>query len=335
MKSLLLFSLSLLISISTQAQSKKEIKDFEYVNGATVHKKFYDNDEWAICKFSIIYKLSTASVAKDMAKNKEVGAKVKSSSGAYAMLEGVSEADLQVITNKVAENFIKRMKDEAGVSIVGWSEIKNASNTDKLLESAEEKEIYSKSQGLAYAMTFQDAPHYNRVVVLIPGGKKLSKEIDKHVVEVSMIIDFADVVAEADAVVNITGRSSTAISYEWGESADQKIYTGVRLMGNIGGNDAGEANLSLATTKLFAHDKYGYYFGISGGVGYVSDVSFADSIEKNEGEVPAILANRRNNKIEYASTFNVSTTPAKYEEAVLDVTNKWFDNIIKYYTWNQ
>ena len=37
------------------------------------------------------------------------------------------------------------MKDEAGVSIVGWSEIKNASNTDKLLESAEEKEIYSKS----------------------------------------------------------------------------------------------------------------------------------------------------------------------------------------------
>jgi hypothetical protein len=64
-------------------------------------------------------------------------------------------------------------------------------------------------------------------------------------------------------------------------------------------------------------------------------VAFAEKIEPNEGNIPEVLDNRKNNKIEYVNTFDVFTTPEKYGDAVMDVANKYFDLIIKYYNWHK
>lgn len=63
---------TLLFIAGIYAQDKKEMKELEKQYMAfTDHKQFYKNKEWAMCKFSIVYKLSTAMTAKDVAKNKE------------------------------------------------------------------------------------------------------------------------------------------------------------------------------------------------------------------------------------------------------------------------
>jgi hypothetical protein len=331
----MLLAIIILASGQLFAQSKKEIKDFESTYAADIHKKFVNNPDWAMCKLSIIYKLSTANLDKAVVENKELNSKVKTSSGAYAMLNGVSEEDLQAITDKVAQSFIKRMKDEAGVNVTTWSEIKKAKNINKLLGEAEDREIYSKSQGLAYAMSYEETPHYNKVIVLIPGGKKLSKEIDKQVMELQLIIDFAEVTSESNAYIQVTDRSPSTISYAYGKSADQKIYTGVRLLTNIGSQNTWEAATDNTRTGIKGHDLYGYYFFVGPANNIISDVAFAKKIEPNEGNIPEVLDNRKNNKIEYVNTFDVFTTPEKYGEAVLDVANQYFDLIIKYYNWNK
>lgn len=308
------------------AQNKDEIKDIEKEYAMfTNHDKFFKNKEWAMCKFSVVYKLTTAMVSKSMVKNDEI--KVKSSSGAYAILNGVSEEDLQKITNRVAENFMKRMKDEAGVNIATWSSFKDSKNTEDLKKEQEDKEIYSKSQGLAYAMTYDSTPHYNRIIVFIPGGKSLSKELKKNVMEMCLYIDFADVVATATAKI-----TESPSYYYWSKGNDQKMYAGVRLVPNLGSEAVvGEMGKNLSGTTIKGHDQYGYMMSMGLQKEIISPIEYAEKIEPTEGKIPAILSNRRNNKLDGTTTFNVYTNPSKFSDAVMDVTNQYFDNFIKVY----
>lgn len=331
-KLIIVCALSIAIVPGIYAQDKKEIKNLEKQYAAfTNHKQFYDNKEWAMCKFSIVYKLTTSMIAKDRDNNERVNVKEKSSSGAYAVLNGLTESDLQTITNKVAENFIKRMKEEAGVNVATWSAFKDAENTEKIVKEQEDREIYSKSQGLAYAVSYDGTPHYNRVLIFVPGGKSLSKEIKKNVMEFTLYIDFADMFASADAFVKVTGGNSSVTYYTVGDSASQRIYPGVRLIPTLGSQATMEAATNLGTTTIKGHDRYGYMFSVGLTSDLVSKVPFVDKIEPSQGKIPAVLANRRNNKIEHTTTFNVYTTPEKYTEAVMDVTNRYFDDMIKIY----
>jgi hypothetical protein len=331
-----ILSMAIALGVNAQdKQDKKELKSLEKQYAAfTSHQQFYDGKEWAMCKFSVVYKLSTAMIVKDMDKDKNAALKVKSSSGAYALLNGVTESDLQAITNKVAELFIKRMRDEAGVNISTWSSFKTSENTGKILKEQEDREIYSRSQGLAYAMSYDSTPHYNRVITLVPGGKALSKELKKNVMEFTLYIDFADMFASAEAFVKMTGGNSTVTHYKYGESAEQAIYPGVRLIPTLGSQDAMEAATNLGSTTIKGHDKNGYMFSVGLTSDIISSVNYADRIEPAQGNIPAILANRKNNKIEHVTTFNVYTTPEKYGEAVLDVANRYFDAVIKIYNAN-
>ena len=337
-----IYILILSIGFSGQiyAQDKKEmnklIKDHA---GFIGHKKFFQTTEWAMCKFTVVYKLTTAMTAKDMDKNADVGAKVKASSGAYGMLAGISETDLQQITDNVAKQFIERMKTEAGVDIATWSSFKDSENTEKIKKTQEDREIYSRSQGLAYAMSYDETPHYNRVIVLVPGGKKIAKELKKNVMEFTLYVDFADMLATAHADVSITGTSETEYTkttfFTWSEGGDQKLYPGVRIVRNMGSESAGEVATNIGTTTVKGHTELGHMFTVGLINHVVSDVSFVEKIEEIEGEVPEILKNRRNNKIEYAKTFQVYTTPEKYGTAVLDAANKYFDTVIKIYNYGK
>ncbi len=312
------------------AQDKKEIKAIEKEFGMyTSHSQFYKNKEWALCKFSIVFKLTTAMTTTALVNNKAIAVKVKSTSGAYAILNGLTEADLQAITNRVAENFIKRMKEESGVNIATWSSFKNSKNTEELMEAREDREIYSKSQGLAYAMTYDSTPHYYRMIVYVPGGKKLAKELNKNVMEVCMYIDFADVVATATADIR-TGYGY----YVWSKGADQKMDPGVRLRFNLGSQAAvAELGTNMSTTCIKGHDNYGYMFSMGFTKDIVSSLPFVDKIEPSKGKIPEVLSNRRNNKIEDVTTFNVFTNPPKFSDAVMDVTNQYFNNFIKVYNF--
>jgi len=343
MKNLIIITSSVFITITSAfaqreksangkpLEGKDEIKAIEKEYGMwTSHGKFYKNKEWAMCKFSVVYKLTTSMTAKAMAKSKDDAMKVKTSSGAFAILNGISEADLQKTTDMVAQNFIKRMKDEAGVNVSTWNSYKSSKNTDDLREEQEDKEIYSKSQGLAYAMTYDSTPHYNRVIVFIPGGKKLSKELNKNVMEMCLYIDFADVVATAAANISSVEGIST-ITYTLSKETDQKMYPGIRLVPNLGSESPGEIGKNLSTTNIKGHDHYGYMFSIGLLNELVSPLEFVDKIEPSDGKLPAVLSNRRNNKLKDVTTFNVFVNPEKFTAAVMDVANQYFDKLIKVY----
>jgi len=320
------------------AQDKKEMKKLEKEYGAfTGHKGFYKQDSWAQCKFSVVYKLTSSMTASAMDKADYGAGKVKSktSSGAYAVLNGLTEQDLQNITNKIGETYVKRMKEEAGIDIITFSQIKDNEKATKVIESAEERELYSKSQGLAYAMSYDGAPHYNRVIVTIPGGKKLAKDIKAAVSEVTLIFDFAEMLATAEAKVKYGGSSGNYVTYNIYEDTDQNMSPGVRLTPKLGSQATWEAATDIQGTGVKAHDANGYMFYMGLYRDIVSKENFVESSEQSDGSVPEVLANRRNNKIESTTTWNINTTPALYEKAVLDAFNQYLDTVIKIYTYNK
>lgn len=163
-----------------------------------------------------------------------------------------------------------------------------------------------------------------------------------------MYIDFAEMLSEANAWVSSkrgissysydglgTWTTRTPITHTWGESADQGIKTGVRLSPNMGVQGSWEAATTLGGTEFKGQSPllHSFYIGMNGSNAgdFVLPLPFADKVEEFKGEIPAILNNRMNKKVEYVKTFVVHTTPEKYGAAVMDVTNKFFDDIIEYY----
>jgi hypothetical protein len=147
------------ISFGQSKEDKARIKELEKAYTCfSNHKPYFKADEkLAMMRMHIVFKLTTAKISKAMSKNDYI--KAKSSSGAYGMLSGVSEEDLQKITDQVMENYIKRMKEELGIEVITWSTFKDSPNSKKLKEQAfESRELYSKSQGLGYALSYDDTP---------------------------------------------------------------------------------------------------------------------------------------------------------------------------------
>lgn len=327
---LVLLLTAILVGGVALAQDKKEMKKLEQDYMAyTGHKKLFNHDQWSMCKFSVVYKLTSSMVAADVEKNSDF--KVKSSSGAYAMLNGITEEDLQRITDKVGETFVKRMKEEAGITINTWSSFKDNEHTEKVKEEAEDREQYSKSQGLAYAMSYDETPHYNRVIVLVPGGKKLAKKLGGAVAELTLVVDFADMIASADADIKYKGFNTYTLT----EKAEQQLVPFVRVAPKIGSQAAWEAATDIQGTGVKAHDEYGYIFSVGLLHDVVSNVNYVESVTKNEGMLPTILANRRNNKVEYVTTWDVNTNVELYEKAVLDAVNQYLDTVIKIYSYHK
>ena len=164
----------------------------------------------------------------------------------------------------------------------------------------------------------------------------------------TIYIDFADAQAEATAFVSKkeTGRSysydglgtwttRTTVEYSWGETAEQNIIPVVRIKPNLGSQNVWEAATNLGSTAVSGQAANYYTFNMTysgADPGYLaSPLPYADKIEAFKGELPEVLQNRQNNKIEYTQTFEVHTTPEKYGAAVMDVTNRFFDDIITYY----
>lgn len=339
MKPLLLLSVaSLICATNSMSQDKKAMKQLEKQYGAfTNHKKVFQQDEWATCKFSLVYKLTTAMTATSVDKKDYGGGKVKAktSSGAYAVLSGVNESDLQAITEKVGERFAQRLKDEASIALKTWSAFSDAKHTAKLKEMEEDRESYSRSQGVSLAFSVDGAPHYNRVITLIPGGKKLSKEIEAAVSEITLIFDFAEMLATAEAKVKYGGSSAYSVTYNISETTDQQIIPGIRLTPKIGSQAATEAATDIQGTQVKVQDELGYMFYVGLPQDIVSRANYVESIEESDGAIPAVLQNRRNNRMESTTTWTVHTTPAAYEKAVLDAVDQYLDVIIQILKYHQ
>lgn len=301
------------------------------------HKKFFAKNQWAMCKVSVVYKLSSAMTARDVEKKKVGGGdfetktvKNVATSGAFALLNGLTEEDLQKTTDAVVEVFLKRMKEEAGVDVITWSKFKDNKETADLKKSAEETELYN-SQGLAYAKTYDETPHYNRLIVLVPGGKKLAKSISSNVMELTIIVDFAEVMATAEAKIVHQYGSGT---YSLPDVVDQTVVPGVRIVPNNKTQATMEAATNLTNTQLKGHDEYGYMFSTTLTKDIVSDKIYANSIEESK-ELPELFQGRKNNKIENVLTLNINTTQPQYESAVVDAFNKYLDDIIKIYNYSK
>lgn len=340
----LVVGMAFLTTLSAQTKEEKAtIKELEKGYAAfSNHKKFFTTQKWAMVRFHIIYKLTTAMISEDVEKDNWNSLKVSTSAGAYGMLDGVTEADLEQITAMVAENFIQRMKDEAGVEVLTWSAFKDHPSAEKIIEKQDEDiEIYSKSQGLGYAISYDGTPVWNKVIQIVPGGKKLAKDLEANVMNLSFYVDFAQTEAEAKASISIGNR--TIIDGQWGvpyslsKEANMSILPGVRVIPKLGSQAAFEGATDIGYSGVTGHSEILHTFTFlempnSGTeLRLTSTVPFADEIVKQEGEVPPILQNRKNNKIEFASTFLVKTNPEKYGAAVVDATNLYFDDLITYY----
>ncbi|MEQ8474263.1 MAG: hypothetical protein RIC35_23910 [Marinoscillum sp.] len=341
---LIIVGISFLSNLSAQTKEEKaKIKELEksYMSFSN-HKKFFETKRWAMVRFHIIYKVTTAMISEDVEKNNWNSLKVSTSAGAYGMLDGVTEADLEGITAQVAENFIRRMQEEAGIEILTWSNFKDNPNVQKIIDEADpENEIYSKSQGLGYAVSYDGTPIWNKVIQIVPGGKKLAKDLEANVMNLSFYVDFAQTEAEAKATISIGKR--TIVDGQWGvpytlsKEANMSVLPGVRVIPKLGSQSAFEGATDIGYSGVTGHTEVLHTFtflenpGTETASRLTSGIPFAMEVIKQEGEVPAILQNRKNNKIEYASTFVVKTTPEKYAEAVVDATNLYFDDLITYY----
>lgn len=337
---LIIVGLSFLTSLSAQTKEEKaKIKEFEesYASFSN-HKKFFVNQKWAMVRFHIIYKLTTAMISQDVEKDNWNSLKVSTSAGAYGMLDGVTEADLEQITAMVAENFIKRMKDEAGIEVLTWSDFKDHPSAEKIIEKQDEDiEIYSKSQGLGYAISYDGTPVWNKVIQIVPGGKKLAKDLEANVMNLSFYVDFAQTEAEAKASISVGNRpfldDQWGVPYTLSKEANISILPGVRVIPKLGSQAAFEGATDIGYSGVTGHSEVLHTFTfLSQTIGRLtSALPFADEIVKQEGEIPAILQNRKNKQIEFASTFLVKTNPEKYGAAVVDATNLYFDDLIAYY----
>ena len=315
MQKILLACLTSLLALGSVASAEPlSKKDYEKRYAAfSGHKKFFKNEKWAMVKFHVVYKLTTAKVTKAM--DKEEFRKVKSSSGAYGILKGVTEDDLQQITNQVAERFISRMRDEAGIEILTWSTFADSPNTKKLMKKAQGNEVYSKSQGLGYIVAYDGTPIWNQVIAIVPGGKKLGKELGAHNGMLTMYVDFADTFAEASAWIDkkTIGKSSTYdavlkgwwvqehVQWNWGESHEERIVPVVRIRPDLGSQSSWEQATNLGRTSVGgqAYNYYNWSMTLTGAHpdALVSDLSYATSVNAFEGQLPEVLQNRSNKKL--------------------------------------
>lgn len=354
-KSVLILGTLMLLGSTCYAQSKEDQARYKewgkqgnldapyYVYN---HKQFWSKNDpnWTLCKFALHFKQVTSD--KEVTVNEDVGSTSNirtAEAQSWAVLNGVSDHTFQEITDEFYEMFKARMADN-GITVETWSSIKDLSEAEKIKDKSEKEEdryIFNKHEGAATTKTVDGGPYYKHVIVFVPGGKKLSKEIKRLVMELDLIIDFA----MFDVALNAYKESE---HWEWDNYwGDVKVTTfASKASGNIYpvahiaprfGEGFGEG--SLMTSKLFGHDQYGYTTTFQVRQPLITNKTFASEIIESHDLPEEIRQNYKTTKEKdgwnHFFIYDVKTTDEEYKEAVLDLLSKFLDELDFHIKMNQ
>ena len=306
----IVLALGLLIGAAgnATAQDKKNWNSYS-------KKKFWEQEEWAFTKLAVHYKVVTSEVALGGKKNQNVSAK------SWAMLDGVSEATFQEITDEFAKRFRARIKQEFGKESKTWNDIKGAAAVAKIVEKQDPKTHMKKSEGAAVICTADDGPFFHRVGGFAKGGKKLGKELGAALIEMDVILDFA---------LFETAIASTK-TYGWDVTTiNTRIEQGVAPIMFVSPMFGGTMDMRTSNWNGNNMQSSGIFISASNNTTPVkSDKEYAQSVETHKGQMPSIMTRKFNlTKPSTSSTFLVKTTDEAYKAAALDALDAWMEGLI-------
>lgn len=348
MKQLFAFLSIAIITISSYGQSKEdEAKYKEWTKQGNReaqhytfnHKQYWKNDQdWTFCKVAIHFKQITSDKVVETHDNLGKGNLSKTEAQSWAVLEGVKDETYQ----EIVDEFVIMLRDRLaphGITVETWNTIKDNPNTEdikKAVKSDEDMVIFDKNEGAAITKTADNGPYYSHVIVFVPGGKKLSKEINRLLAELDVVLDFAffDMAMNAylsDESWELTGNG---LGSEWvkkktyASEASGSVYPIVHIAPMFGGG-MGEA--FMLSTKLFAQDKYGYTSQLNLRQPIYSDIDYSTEIIKSNDLPENIKSNYKTIKDRdgwnHFFIYNVKTTDELYKEASLNALSKYLDDL--------
>ena len=236
------------------------------------------------------------------------------------MLDGVSEETMQRITDRFADNFKTRVKEEFGITVEFWDHIKSSKNTAKILEKEDEKVFTHKGNGAMMAFTKDNGPWYRRVGAFLPGGRKLAKEFGAATCELDVILDFA------------AFETTIETNKDWGWDytlTTTNVQQGIVPLVFVTPMMAASAGQARAISHLTGTDASGMMMMINAAKTVESGMQYSNGIEPHKGEMPALMKRKFNlAKPNMISTFVVNADEAKYEQAANDALDRYLDHLI-------
>jgi len=287
-------------TLSAFAPGKDKDKTF---SAFFAHKKIWKTKKWNFLKFGIHFKQISSEVTYGSSKNQDVNAK------SYAILEGISDATYQSITDNFQAKFKKRMLDDLGIEVNFWNAVKSFEGAAKVLEKEDPKQYSNKGTGAAVVFTADKGPYYKRVGGFPPGGKKLPKEMEAASAELDLHIDFA------------AFETTISTNKDWGwdvitttTTVDQGVRAGVFV---TPGSNVG------------AMDQTGYLMAAPLFTLIPSTQPYSSGIESHANEIPEGMAKKFSlTKFAKVATFVVKADEEKYKKAVEEALDTYLDKLI-------
>ena len=243
----------------------------------------------------------------------------------YAMLEGITEADMNEIAVQFHTSFTEKLNN-LGFTQLDWSQIESAKKYPNLKEKAVDKLESNKSIGNYTVFTVDNRPHFK-----LPGGnlgtfnnmKSISKEIGAPLLSYDIIVDFARFDIEASRWRTdgygpgydfVTTNTSANILPQIGiESILQDsgplpilFYSGINVLDAVGRFDDVRIQRNLYVYENYALD-----------------------IDSYKGEIPASMKRLITINTSNTGTFVVKADKEKYKRIVLQALDTFSDYLIE------
>lgn len=241
----------------------------------------------------------------------------RTSSTAWAILNGVSEETMQAIADEFATSLNNKLKD-INLSIVDYEKVESTKIFPKIEEKQLKKYWDNKNEGAITIKTANGAPHNNQVVGN-PGiwmsYAKLGKELKANPVTMDIVVDFAN--------FNIKMKRNYGYSYT-STSASAQMFPEISIQASTGGT-----GFSIMRSNFTIIGKYGEASLIS----LKKDINFnhniAESVEDYSGQIPASMKKMISfGQSLDTGSFVVNADEAEYKKAVLGALEEYADLIL-------
>ena len=308
----------------SQAQDSKELKALSKKHNEFTSGKIYAKGE----KVAILGSNLRFRVASRAAETTSRKAATTTKFESFASLAGITEDHLQNITNKYHKMVEDKFKN-FGLSLVSYEDIKKTKGFENLVEKrTKERENSRANWGVAQIYT-NDNNEYLDWKHMSPVGPhaKVAKEL-KAILYTSLItVDFCFI----DMTASSTKSRSGSYSHIYTEGTAQ-VTPAINIHGYTYGLDG--IKIMEDNTYALGFDDKGKAFNTYlnyGGHTIVSDIDYADKVEKCASCVPEFAAKRFKLMSNGLGTIQITANPEKFEAAVLDALGKYLNEVFALY----
>lgn len=327
MKKLAVVALALTLVLNVNAQKVKgksnhkdgtqlDLKKDFRVDGKGVAKKA---KSVALVKVAVQFK-SITKESVSIGKGQHV-----TSSHAYAILDGVSDATRQEIVNEFSASFSKKL-ETLGLSIKEWNTVTSSEKWIKVTDKQIKKTYQNKNEGLFEVFTANNGPHTKQVVGN-PGiwgaYAKVGKDIEAKPITIDVIVDFAsfNIDMKKSSKTSRAGNTETTTTTT---SANANVTPLISIQSFNGATGFG-----MMTSNLTMVGKYGEACIITLRKDIIFNGDYAKSLDPYSGKIPVGMKK----KIQFGSnidtgTYIITADEQKYKEAVLKALDVYSDYLI-------